>query len=401
MLFGKSRRSGGPLTSQRILGEDGSALYLAPLRAGVAGVEEVPLRFVDVGGRAHVLFSAASPPGWVSWATTSSPVQWRIRGATFVGTPEVVDDRTGIHEEILAEYRLRFGAERVARWFGPDVGCIALPRSPKPLSYYDQVEGLFDRAASAYDRIVLRDPLNVHLRQVSARVLHQLFPPGSRVLEIGCGTGLETMALAESGVDIVALDISRKMLIELDRKARAASLSDRIEIRRGLAGDLSSIFADLGPGAFDGAFSHFGALNCEPRLDGLPGALHRLVRPGGKISLGVLNRTSVAEMVLYTAAHQPRHAMARLDGKLRSGLSSFGVAVFPLGAAAVRRLFSPFFAQEKLLGVSVLLPPAHLGRRLLPHPELLAVLEWVDGAVAGWPLVRNLGDYFLMQLVRR
>ena len=401
MLFGKSRRSGGPVTSQRILGENGSILHLAPLGAGLAGVEEIPLRFVDLGGRAHVLFSADSPPDWVSWATTSHPVQWRIRDDTFVGTPEVVNVRTGIHEEILAEYRHRFGAQRVARWFGPEVGCIALPRSPKPLSYYEQVESLFDRAASAYDRIVLCDPLNVHLRLVSARVLQTLFPPGSRVLEIGCGTGLETMALAESGVDVVALDISRKMLIELDRKARAASLSDRIEIRRGSAGDLASVFADLRPGAFDGAFSHFGALNCEPRLDGLPAALHRLVRPGGKISLGVLNRTSVAEMILYTVAHQPRRAMARLDGELLPGQSSFGIAVFPLGPRAMRQLFSPFFAQEKLLGVSILLPPAHLGRLLRPHPGLLAVLEWVDGAVADWPLVRDLGDYFLMQLVRR
>src|SRR5439155_1418000 len=87
---------------------------------------------------------------------------------------------------------------------------------------------------------------------------------GDRVLELGCGTGLETIPLAEAGVEILALDISRQMLHELNRKARAASIADRIETRRGPISDLSEIANDLVPGSFDGAFSHFGALNCEP-----------------------------------------------------------------------------------------------------------------------------------------
>lgn len=45
--------------------------------------------------------------------------------------------------------------------------------------------------------------------------------PGMRVLEIGCGTGLFTRIFAESGADIVALDISDELL-ELARRSNKA-----------------------------------------------------------------------------------------------------------------------------------------------------------------------------------
>src|SRR5438034_2308427 len=194
--------------------------------------------------------------------------------------------------DILPEFTRHFGPERVSRWFGPQVGCVALSESANVSSYHAQVEALFDLAAPAYDRTVQADPLNLHPRQVSAQVLRNLFSPGSRVLELGCGTGLETIPLAASGVNVVALDISAQMLAELERKANAASLARRIITRKGLLSDLSEIVSEFGPGSFDGAFSHFGALNCEPSLNGLPEALHERVKPVGRLSLGDLNRTS-------------------------------------------------------------------------------------------------------------
>jgi len=221
------------------------------------------------------------------------------------------------------------------------------------------------------------------------------------VLEIGCGTGLETIPLAKAGVNVLAVDLSARMLAELVRKAHAASVDDRVVTRKGSIGQMSRIVNDLAPGSFDGAFSHFGALNCEPNIDGLPATLHRLVKPNGRISLGFLNRTSLAEIVRFAASLRPGRSLARLGAILPVGQSQFGVPVFPHGPAQVRRLFSPFFAAEKAIGVSVLLPPSHLGRRLLRYPELLSLLEAADGSVARRPLFRFLGDYFLMQMVRR
>src|SRR2546422_10578696 len=206
---------------------------------------------------------------------------------------------------------------------------------------------MFDRAAAHYDRTVHNDRLNLHLRVVSSEIVRNWFRPGIRVLELGCGTGLETIPLAEAGAQIVAVDISAKMLAELDRKARAASVRDRVETRKGSIREHQRILSDFGPGSFDGAFSHFGALNCEPNLDGLPATLHRLVKANGRISLGVLNRTSLAEMVRFAAGMRPRRALARLHATLPVAQSQFGVLVFPHGPGQVRRLFWPVFSAGK------------------------------------------------------
>jgi SAM-dependent methyltransferase len=47
---------------------------------------------------------------------------------------------------------------------------------------------------------------------------------GGRVLELGCGTGRLTVSIAQSGIDIVGVDLSNSMLEAARRKARAAGV---------------------------------------------------------------------------------------------------------------------------------------------------------------------------------
>ncbi len=363
--------------------------------------KEVPLRYVEVHGQPHVLFPARTPPGWVSLATSSSLAWWRIEGRMRFGSARLVESTADLSTEIIPKYVARFGSERLAEWFGSEPGCLVLVESLVVKPYYHEVEAMFDRAATDYDHAVEGDRLNMHLRNVASQILRKLFPPGSRVLEIGCGTGLETIPLAESGVDLVAVDISSRMLEELDRKARALSVRNRIETRKGSAGDMGGIVSEFGPESFDGAFSHFGALNCEPQLGRVPPVLHQVVKPGGRISLGILNRTCLSEIVLFGLAMRPSRSLARLQSPIPVGQSRFGVSVSPYGPGEVKRLFRPYFSPEKAVGVSVFLPPPHLGRRFRPHRELLTLLEALDGIFAKRPLLRYLGDYFLMQMRRR
>ncbi len=363
--------------------------------------KEVPLRFVELHGQPHVLFPARTPPDWVSLATRTSLAWWRIEGRVRFGTARLVENPVELTTEIIPSYVAQFGLERLAVWFGSEPGCLALVESLAGKPYYHEVEAIFDKAAPDYDRAIQADRLNMHLRTVAGKVLRRLFPPGSRVLEIGCGTGVETIPLAESGVDLVAVDISSRMLEELDRKASARSVHDRIETRKGSAGDMGGIVSEFGPGSFDGAFSHFGALNCEPQLGRVPPVLHQLVKPGGRISLGILNRTCLSEIVLFGLAMRPSRSLARLQSPIPVGQSRFGVSVFPYGPGEVKRLFRPYFSPEEAIGVSVFLPPSHLGRRFRLHPELLGFLEALDGTFAKRPLLRYLGDYFLMQMRRR
>ena len=76
-------------------------------------------------------------------------------------------------------------------------------------------------------------------RREKEAVLEALGPVEDRdVLEIACGTGRFTVALAERGADIVGLDISGAMLTQGHEKAREAGVTDHVEFMRGDAARL-------------------------------------------------------------------------------------------------------------------------------------------------------------------
>ena len=362
---------------------------------------EIPLRFIELHGRLQVLYSAAKQPEWVSVATESAVVRWHIGHQSYVGTANLARNSQEFQAEVLRECAATFGGERTSRWFGQRIGCMTLLSSPEGTPYHHELEALFDRSAPQYDWVVHGNRFDEYLRKVALEALRKLFTPGERVLELGCGTGLETIPLAEAGVNVVALDISSKMLEELNRKSRASSPRGRIETHQARLADLPKVVDELGPGSFDGAFSHFGALNTEPQIEKVPPALHRLVKPNGKISLGGWNRTCLAEMVLFGIGLRPERALARFHASAPIGSSRFGIPVFPYGPGEVKRLFSPLFAPVKSFGVSVFVPPYDLGKHFNAHSELISLLEVGDRLVRDLPLFRYLGDHFLLELRRR
>lgn len=119
-----------------------------------------------------------------------------------------------------------------------------------------------------------------------ARTLEELlhhdtaFPDGTTVLEIGCGTGAQTEALARRspGARITAIDLSDASLAEAGRRIAAAGL-DHVQLMRA---DLRA--TPFSPGAFDHLFICF-VLEHLPDPAGALVALRPLLRPGGTITV--------------------------------------------------------------------------------------------------------------------
>lgn len=102
--------------------------------------------------------------------------------------------------------------------------------------------------------------------------------PGSRVLDVACGTGNVTLPAARTGAVVTGVDIAANLLEQARKRAASENLSVRFD--EGDAEDLP--YAD---GEFDFVVTMFGAM-FAPRPERAAAELIRVCRPGGLIAMG-------------------------------------------------------------------------------------------------------------------
>ena len=175
----------------------------------------------------------------------------------------------------------------------PETGSEVLVQatSIEPLKQKDaaRIRAMFGRVARRYD--LLNHLLSASLDRVWRRKLARslVLPPGSRVLDLCCGTGDQALALRRPGVEIVAADFCLPMLALAAPKFRKAAAP----AGPGSAGVPSTLNADalalpFPDRSFHAATVSFGLRNVAD-LDRALAELARVLHPGGE--LGVLEFT--------------------------------------------------------------------------------------------------------------
>jgi SAM-dependent methyltransferase len=250
----------------------------------------------------------------------------------------------------------------------------------------------YDAIAADYDAQVRGDDWMRHkLHGHYARV----FRAGDRVLDVGCGTGIDAIALARRGVYVVGVDGSAAMIARLQAKVASEHLESRVQAHVLRIQDLATL--DERP--FDGLISAFASLNSLHDLAGFANDAARLVRPGGRVVLHMLNRFSLWEWLGYLTRRD--WAAARGVGRQQSRSFVIGGETVPhtvyFGDEAYR-CFLKEFVRRGMYGLGSLRPP-HTVRRI-PAP-VVATLERLDVRLGGWPLLRNAGRFFVLDLQRR
>jgi SAM-dependent methyltransferase len=259
----------------------------------------------------------------------------------------------------------------------------------------------FDALAPRYDALFspAANPLVALARARVHAALGRHFAPGSALLEVGCGTGEDTLALAEGGHTLVACDPSPQMLARAEAKLASVGRTSAVRFVRGSASTLAADWPALGV-RVDGVFSNFAPLNCELSLEPVRRLLEQALAPGGRFVGVVLPRICPLEIALFLARGEPRTAFRRFR---RAPVADVEGRTFPMryyGAGDFDRALGGGFRRIETRSLGIFLPPLSFGPRLAPRPGLLAALAALEDRVAGWPGVRRLGDHLIVTYER-
>jgi ubiquinone/menaquinone biosynthesis C-methylase UbiE len=120
------------------------------------------------------------------------------------------------------------------------------------------------------------------MRESGEAVVRSLgIKPPLRALDLGCGDGTTAVPLAQTGADVVGIDIAANLVDAGNQRAAAAGLSRTLRFQQGDACDLKGV-ADH---SFDLTLTVFGAMFAPKPFD-VAREMFRVTKPGGRIVMG-------------------------------------------------------------------------------------------------------------------
>ena len=150
------------------------------------------------------------------------------------------------------------------------------------------------------------------------------YPPGSTVLEAGCGVGAQTVTLAARSPEarITSIDVSAASVAEAERRVRSEGFGN-VTFRQADVFDLP-----FAPASFDHVFVCFVLEHLAAPVDALV-ALRGLLRPGGTLTLIEGDHGSTTFHPDSAAAHEAIACQVELQARA-GGNANIGRQVHPL-----------------------------------------------------------------------
>lgn len=258
-------------------------------------------------------------------------------------------------------------------------------------SHFDSVSSYW---AEVYER---NDDINALIFQERLALVLELvnsvaLPRHKRVMEIGCGAGHATVALAGAGYVVDAIDAVQAMADAAHARAAQAGLASRV----------SSGLGDIHKLAFpDGTFGLVLAIGVLPWLTTMDEAVReigRVLEPGGYAIVSVENRWGLPQLVEPFTNPVLSPAKALVKNILRHCGRRKGPA---LNHTTAKREFDALLHDaglDKLAGVTLGFGPFTVfNRELLPPSMGLGVHYFLQGlADRRVPVIRSSGHQYIV-----
>lgn len=257
----------------------------------------------------------------------------------------------------------------------------------------------FDHTAHNYDEDFTSSPIGKVQRNLVFKSLETCFlvNQDAKILEINCGTGEDALHFGNLGAQVLATDISGKMVGEAQKKTQdLANVSCQVL-------DINKL-SDFEPkGKYDLIFSNFGGLNClsENELQMFFTNATQKLEKDGVLALVIMPNFCLWESFYFSSKLQFSKAFRRrLKNGVTANVDGQKVKTYYYSPSQIKE-FANEFTVLKITPIGFYTPPSYLNNFFQNRPKTIKKLAKRDENRLNRGYLASLSDHFLICLQKK
>jgi ubiquinone/menaquinone biosynthesis C-methylase UbiE len=253
----------------------------------------------------------------------------------------------------------------------------------------------FDGIAAGYDRDFTNTQIGrIQRNQVWKYLSSTLSDKNNlNILEINCGTGEDAFFLAQMGHNILATDVSNKMIKVAREKIKPSG--GTIEFQRLDIKEIDS----LKGGKYDVIFSNFGGLNClsPNEFTQFLNTLPSLMNKDGHFIAVVMPEFCFNESLFFTLKLNLSQALRRIHkNSVSTQLADKKLQVWYYNPSFIKRRLKNKAHFKHQSGIGIAVPPSYLEKFFKKKKGLLKILDSLDALLKFLPFSAVIADHYLI-----
>jgi ubiquinone/menaquinone biosynthesis C-methylase UbiE len=258
------------------------------------------------------------------------------------------------------------------------------------------MEASFDKAATNYDATFTNSAIGKLQRSLVYNQLSKQLDLVHKILEINCGTGEDAIRLAQQNFNVIATDISSKMIEVAKEKTTITNLKFQ-------TADINSITELFKNEKFDLIFSNFGGLNClsKPELEKLFQNVPSILSEKGKMILVIMPKNTLWEQFYFLAKAQFSRAFRRKKELAIADVDGEKVPTYYYNPKDIVNLAKHDFELIGQKPIGFFVPPSYLEPFFKNKKGFLQILNRLESGIKNWSVLSKYADHYIITLQKR
>lgn len=256
------------------------------------------------------------------------------------------------------------------------------------------VSEAFSKQSSSFDKIDEENDIIGWMRERVRKEVLSYLPAKADMLELNCGTGIDSVFFAQKGANVLATDNAQGMLNVLNAKIQNMGLQHTLKTQR----CSFNMLEQIGNKKFDYVFSNFGGLNCTENLAKVLRDTDTLLKPGGFFSFVIMPTVCPWEIAMLFRGYFKTAFRRFKTAGANAHLEGTHFKCYYYNPSFVTAQMGQSYKLVSLKGLSITVPPPFIEHFIHRHPKLFRLLEKCENALWDKRPFSSWSDHYIITM---